>query len=138
MLSCWANGSFRKRLDRSGRLLVALGVILLLWSVVNFGTSLLAVIVRPAEHVYGRFGRSPAFHLPAVEATLLPWSLTLDNALSLQPFHCVPHLAFDRQHCRSIRSDAGRRLKSPHIVVHLAKLPNTLASVRQAIEDGTD
>ena len=55
-------------------LVVTLGLILLLWGLVNFGSSLLAVISFAVlqTHVYDRFGRTADFVLPAGGASPRP------------------------------------------------------------------
>ena len=122
-------------------LILTLGLVLIIWAVVNLGTSLLAVIsfALMQGEVYDRFGRGDAFEVPGDETSPLSWSLkwtwgrTIATAvvavlaasmIGITAIHTV-RLDDDVQ----VTAHRGASGKAPE---------NTLAAVRQAIEDGTD
>lgn len=120
---------------------VTLGFLVLLWSAVNFGSSLLAVISLAAlqANVYERFGRSQDFALPPSTANSSSWPL------SWTPFRVVTGLVIAVMTACLIGATAMHSIPlEDHVEITAhrgasGKAPeNTMASVLQAIEDGTD
>lgn len=122
-------------------LVIALGAVLLMWGIVNFGTSLLAVISLALiqEQVYERFGRSSSFHLPEAEGNRPSWTLSWTRGrviaaltIALLTSTLIGAAAIHTVELRDdvqITAHRGASGNAPE---------NTLASVRRAIEDGTD
>lgn len=122
-------------------LVITLGVVLAVWAVINLGTSLLAVIsfaLIQAE-IYDRFVRTESCVIPSDDSARPSWSLKFTRTrvisclivallmaglIGVTFIHSV-RLEDDVQ----ITAHRGASGKAPE---------NTLAAVRQAIEDGAD
>ncbi len=122
-------------------LVFGLGIVILLWAVVNLGTSLLAVISFAVlqGHVYDRFGRSEAFVLPAGQAGQPSWAPTWTRGRILSAVALAvigsALLGAAAIHMVSLSDDVS-------ITAHRGASgnapENTLAAVQRAIDDGTD
>ena len=122
-------------------LVITIGVVLLMWGVVNLATSVLSAIsfaVVQAE-VYDRFGRTKDFAIPVDESAQPDWSLTwtLGRTTSAVIIGVLAAGLIGVSAIHSVRLD-----DDVEITAHRGasgKAPeNALASVRRAIEDGTD
>lgn len=120
---------------------VALGMLLLLWELVNIGSSLVAVIsfTALAAQIYDRYARSAAFTPPQLIGSLQAWSLkwTRGRFLSVVAIAVIGAALLGATAIRTARLD-----DNVEITAHRGasgKAPeNTLAAVRQAIEDRAD
>lgn len=120
---------------------VTLGLMIVLWGAVSFGGNLMSVITLAIlqTHVYVRFGKSPDFVVPGSDAPRNVWSVTLTRrrlftglAIAMLAAALVGMTAIHSVRLEDnveITAHRGASGKAPE---------NTLASVRQAIEDGTD
>jgi glycerophosphoryl diester phosphodiesterase len=123
------------------RLVLALGGVLTLWGFVNLVIGILAVITSTIllAQMYDRFGRGTEFQLPGKEEALPGWSLkwtrgrlvallsllglgaALVGVLALNTVRLEDHV--------QITAHRGGAIKAPE---------NTLAAIRQAIQDQSD
>lgn len=123
------------------QLALSLGGVLLLWGLVNFVMGLLAMITSSLllAFVYERFGRRADFQLPRGEESAPVWSLTWTRGrvFALLSLVAVGAALVGVLALNSVRLDfpveitahRGGAIKAPE---------NTLAAIRQAIEDQTD
>lgn len=122
-------------------LVITLGGVLIVWGVVNLATSLLAVIsfALLQAHVYENFGRAAEPALPVDENYRPSWTLNWNRGRTASAL-IVAVLAAAFTGVTAIHT--VRLDDDVQITAHRGasgKAPeNTLASVRQAIEDGTD
>ena len=123
------------------QLAIALGVVLIIWAVVNLFISMFAVIslaILQGE-IYNRYGKGEHFHLPKTEESdqsgwikLTPMRVIAGGLLCLVVGTLVGVLAIQTVRLEDdveITAHRGGATHAPE---------NTLAAIRQAIEDQTD
>lgn len=123
------------------RLVLALGTFLLLWGILEFARSLLAVIsfsVIGAE-IYDRFARGETFQIPSgrEQPDRWPVKLTFQRIVGLLGISVIVAGVVGLAAVRTVRME-----DDVEITAHrggATKAPeNTLAAIRQAIADGSD
>lgn len=122
-------------------LVVALGLMILLWATVSGITSLLAGISFAVllGHIYDRFARSGQFAMPTTTTSLTGWSLKLTRGrvIAAMALAIVGAAFLGAAAIHSVRLDDGVEITA-HRGGALNAPENTLAAIRRAIDDGTD
>lgn len=122
-------------------LVITLGAGLLLWSVINVATNMLAVVsfaVMQGE-VYDRFGRTSDFALPSDDSTQPSWLVnwTPARAAAAAVIAVLAAALIGVSAIHSVRLDDDVEITA-HRGASGRAPENTMAAVRRAIEDGAD